>query len=252
MNISTTLMSSLQSLSFDSYHSAGYTSPNSDTPAYTSNNIFCQFLKVIIPYKGKCFIPTVNIKDTLSFIERWFNDTEQMGPMEICVPLYAGGEMRKRTTDSIIRAINNCNRHYRLCSIITKDGLSYYGGNGIVTDGKRNPMMLLGFNVEIDKGNQTISVIEPSCKISPIVFTNKDILSKGIISKIIPFFSTEGVYLPNFIRNYISYMSSRMPVSITIGSLDNYFVSPEEPGDIEELDTNIWNYLSDNSGNIYD
>lgn len=218
-------------------------------PCYTDNNVLSKFLEVIIPYEGECFIPVLKLSSTIWAIQNWFVSVSPMQPMKLSYPLFVGGTDTKRTADAIIQSINRCSSDLRLSNVKTAKGLDYYGGNGLIFDEHWNPLMLCGFIIELDRSQRNILVKNPICYVAPEVFTNNDLLSKAIIKKIIPFLSIYGVNTPHvfgFESNIILNSLRFNHVPVTIRDIDSYFKSPHVPVDIENLDSSIWEFLSNN------
>lgn len=223
-------------------------------PRYCDNTIFTRFLEVVLPYSGECFIPVLGMARTIRLISSWLNSGTQEHPIKVSYPLYVGRADTKRTSDSIIQAINRCPSESRLVNVQTSKGLNYYGGQGLIFDEHWNPLMLCGFIVDINRSSRYVKIVKPVCYISPVVFDNNDILSKAIIKKVIPYISIHGISVPSFIRsnpNFITYVSSSYDhVPVSVEYIDKYFVTPEKPSAIEGLNDSIWDFLANNANEL--
>lgn len=251
MNISYALGNSLSEDTFaekiDGWYNRVYS-----YPCYENNNVFSRFLEVVLSYDEECFIPVLGISSTIPFIHKWLNAESPAQFVKLSFPLYVGGTEERKTADSIIQSINRCPRNLRLSNIKTSKGLDYYGGQGLILDEHWNPMMLCGFIIKIDRINRSIHIVRPICYISPNVFENNDILSRAILKKVIPYMSIHGINPPIF--RSISYLNFSYDtfknVLVTICPIDKYFVAPESPTEIEELDNSIWSFLRENINDL--
>lgn len=113
---------------------------------------------------------------------------------DIVAPLDIPSHDTKKTSDAIISSLFKRNRYrYRnLVCIDTTKGYKYHGGKGLILTEDFKPLMLCGYQVDID--TQRYRYECPVCLVSPKVFTRDDMVSKCIVKKIIPFYSTNEVY----------------------------------------------------------
>lgn len=226
----------------------------SEIPNYTNNGVFSKFLQITLPYDGKCFIPALELSKTIGMINTWFDNVGPTSTITVCYPLYVGGQEFKRTADSILQSINRCPVEFRLSKIQTSKGAIYYGGNGVILDEKFEPLMLLGYEIFIDRVNRRIKFLNPICMVAPNVFENNDMLSKAIVKKVIPFFATNWVEKPSVLRRNRVYLEvpnnsfDNMPVHV--GYLNEYFVSPKAPRKVDTLDDDIYQCLIANVNDL--
>lgn len=245
------LLTSLENEAFQ--ESYGWYPNVNREPCYAENDILSRILKVEVPYEGECFIPVLGFQDTLKVLQEWIALAEPIESIKLSYPLFVGGADSKKTANSIIQSINRCNRTLRLTNIKTSKGLDYYGGNGLIFDEHWNPLMLCGFNIEINRNQGVINVNNPVCYIDTNVFINNDILSKGIIKKVIPILSKYRVSSPSYFTtssNEVVIPPVFDSVPITVCSIDKYFEIPCKPINVENLDASIWEFLSNSISNI--
>ncbi len=226
---------------------------------YQNNTVFSKFFEIVVPYTGECFIPVLGLSETMSNIHQWLESTNPAQAVRFSYPLYVGGEETRKTADSIIQSINRCSRDRRLAQIKTCKGLDYYGGQGLIFDERWNPFMVCGFIINIDGINKAITAVRPVCYVSPIVFTNADILSKAIIKKIIPQISLHGISVPFRDRTLLN-SNEFGNVTVTIAPINGFVISPTKPGTIrgldrnpdtiENLDNSIWDFLLKNVNDL--
>lgn len=245
MTISHALEVSLESNTF-STSARGYYPSVSEFPSYVNNGFFSKFLQITLPYEGECFIPVVVASDIFSLITNWLISEGPTEPIQVSIPLFVGGSDTKKQADSIIQSINKCPKKYRLANIKTSKGLDYYGGNGMIFDENWDPMMLVGYHIKIDRTYRTVEVISPVCYVTPKVFEGNDILSKAILKKVIPFFSTGRIFIPNNVLGTRYYPETFSRIPVTIQYLDKFFYTPNKPVNIENLDDDIWDCLNRN------
>lgn len=117
---------------------------------------------------------------------------------DIVMPLLPPTHDIKKTSDSIIgalfRRVGWGLNSYRRCFkyIDTTKGYGYYGGKGLILTDDYKPLLVCGY--------ETISTVtrfeyeNPVCLVSPEVFTRDDIVSKCIVKKIIPYYSTAKIH----------------------------------------------------------
>lgn len=225
----------------------------SPPPSYENNGRFSRFLEVIVPCSGECFVPVLGISNTISFIKHWLDSVSPTRPIKLSYPLFVGGKEVRKTADSIIQSINNCPEDLRLSNIITSKGLNYYGGQGLIFDENWNPLMLCGYIINIDRINKVIRIVKPVCHVSPDVIENKDILSRAIIKKVVPFISTRGADVPVLFRrsHCVTFNSESFQcIPVTICCLNDFFVTPKAPRFIEHLDDAIWGFLEEHVNDL--
>lgn len=219
---------------------------------YEDNTVFSRFFEVVLPYDGECFIPILGLSDTLRYIRSLPDSVNPTQSVKLSYPLYVGKSETKRTADSIIQSINNCESNLRLTNIETSKGLNYYGGQGLIFNEHWVPFMLCGFIMNIDSTSRTIHIIKPVCYISPVVFESNDLLSKAIIKKVIPYLSIHGISVPTIFRTYnvLYNYNSFWHVPISIKYINDYFICPVKPTIIENLDDSIWSFLRENVNDL--
>ena len=151
---------------------------------------------------------------------------------KIVLPLYDNiYPIKKRTFDSVIRQFFAGVRFSdRLQKITTAKGEVYYGGKGIILDKDLAPILLCTLKARKGYGEymNTITYYRPVCHISPKVFTESTSpMNKGIIKRVIPFYTTENVTLPNSYMCRSATISST--VEIIIDDFSRFFVEPVKP-----------------------
>ena len=113
--------------------------------------------------------------------------------------------------------------------------------------------MLCGYIINIDRINKVIRIVKPVCHVSPDVIENKDILSKAIIKKVVPFISTRGADVPVLFRrsHCVTFNSESFQcIPVTICCLNDFFVTPKAPRFIEHLDDAIWGFLEEHVNDL--
>lgn len=151
---------------------------------------------------------------------------------KIVLPLYDNlYSITKRTFDSVIRQFfAGVSFSDRLQKITTAKGEVYYGGKGIILDKDLAPILLCTLKARKDYGEymNTITYYRPVCHISPKVFTEStSLMNKGIIKRVIPFYTTENVALPDSYMCRSAIRSST--VEIIIDDFSRFFVEPVKP-----------------------
>lgn len=206
---------------------------------------FSKFLITKVDFNQEAFIPIIGLYNFTAKMEELI-EKEQFTPVTLCYPLYAGKKEEKRTADSILSAICCVSGGTRLNKISTSKGEVYYGGNGVILDKNKHPLLVAGYKASMNWDMKIWEVNGLVCKVSPEVFINKDILCKAIVSKVIPFFTTNSisVQLPVYqtaIRH--KRRGTYPPITIEVGYFDEWFTQPALPGPMESFNDSIWKTL---------
>ena len=155
-----------------------------------------------------------------------------MGIKRIILPLYDNApSQERRTFDSIImQMFNNVRFDMRLQKITTSKGEVYYGGRGIIFDESYAPLLLCTLTarkVHTEEGGNSMVYYRPVCHVSPKVFLESDkLINKGIIKKLIPFYTSEEVSLPN---HMFGVNPESKKVKVVIDNFDKFFIEPIKP-----------------------
>lgn len=201
-----------------------------------SNNVFRKNL--IVDLEGEELeipvIARIHCETILTSLLREEKITPEMPQQvqKIVLPLYDNTySITKRTFDSIIRQFFAGVRFSdRLQKITTAKGEVYYGGKGIILDKDLAPILLCTLKARKGYGEymNTITYYRPVCHISPKVFTEStSLMNKGIIKRVIPFYTTENVTLPD---TYMCRCATRSStVEIIIDDFSRFFVEPVKP-----------------------
>lgn len=138
--------------------------------------------------------------------------TNPTSSFEISKFLYSSTELVAKTAESVIRTALNSSIPF-ICINTTK-GYKYYGGNNIMLNNDFKPLYITGdiCYIKKDTEGRSIEVKYPVCYIDPRVFSSKDMVSRFIINKMIPFIAN------SYVTNYDRGMT---PIKIHIHSIDN-------------------------------
>lgn len=201
-----------------------------------SNNVFRKNL--IVDLEGEELeipvIARIHCETILTSLFREEKITPEMPQQvqKIVLPLYDNTySITKRTFDSVIRQFfAGVSFSDRLQKIITVKGEVYYGGKGIILDKDLAPILLCTLKARKGYGEyiNTITYYRPVCHISPKVFTEPtSLMNKGIIKRVIPFYTTENITIPDFYmyRN----VTRSSTVEIIIDDFSRFFVEPVKP-----------------------
>lgn len=152
----------------------------------------------------------------------------------IILPLYDNApSLEKRTFDSIITQLfTNVEYSKRLQKITTSKGEVYYGGKGILFDESYTPLLLCTLTARSvyteDNGN-TMVYYRPVCHVSPKVFLESDkLINKGIIKKLIPYYTNRNVSFPRNSYRFSSNPEDRK-VKVIVDNFNKFFVEPIKP-----------------------
>lgn len=203
-----------------------------DNLCLDSNSVFRKSIVVEIN-NDEIEVPVI-AKDQFEFlIYKRFTNNSIIGTKKIILPLYNNSEdLKKKTFDSIITQLFRYVEYgKRLQKIITSKGDIYYGGKGIILDRDFTPLLLctlIAKSVSIDNKKKMV-YYRPICHISPKVFVESSkLINKGIINKIIPYYTNTDMVLPS--SNYIfKSKAENNKVKVIVDNFDNFFIEPVKP-----------------------
>lgn len=155
----------------------------------------------------------------------------------IILPLYENSiPQERRTFDSFIRQFFTTTDYgRRLQKITSNKGEVYYGGRGLIFDDRYNPLMvctLKAKKVQVAEGTFKVAYFRPIVYINPIVFTESDkLINKGIIKKIIPYYTGRGIIFPNSRYDTFCDLTNEEneKAAVIIDNPDRFFVKPTVP-----------------------
>ena len=196
-----------------------------------SNNVFRRSL-IIEVNDNEVEIPVIAREHFESLVLEKINHPLTVGAKRIILPLYDNApSQERRTFDSIImQMFNNVRFGMRLQKITTNKGEVYYGGKGIIFDGSYAPLLLCTLTarkVYTEEYGYSMVYYRPVCHISPKVFLESDkLINKGIIKKLIPFYTSKEVSFPNY-RFGVNPESKK--VKVVVDNFDKFFIEPIKP-----------------------
>lgn len=154
---------------------------------------------------------------------------------KLILPLYDNSRSQsRRTFDSILRQIfYNTGYSSRLQKIVTNKGEVYYGGKGIILDENFNPLLmctLLAKIVDYEEVGKRSLYYRPVCYVHPKVFEEPTkLLNKGIITKLIPFYTNVEIDAPHHSRDHFLNNFEDKKVKVVIDNFDRFFTRPIKP-----------------------
>ena len=195
-----------------------------------SNNVFRRSL--IIEVNDEVEIPVIAREHFEDLVLEKINYPLAVGTKRIILPLYDNApSQERRTFDSIImQMFNNVRFDMRLQKITTSKGEVYYGGKGIIFDESYAPLLLCTLTarkVHTEEGGNSMVYYRPVCHVSPKVFLESDkLINKGIIKKLIPFYTSKEVSFPNY-KFGVNPESKK--VKVVVDNFDKFFIEPIKP-----------------------
>ena len=195
-----------------------------------SNNVFRRSL--IIEVNDEVEIPVIAREHFEDLVLEKVNYPLAVGTKRIILPLYDNApSQERRTFDSIImQMFNNVGFDMRLQKITTNKGEVYYGGKGIIFDESYAPLLLCTLaarKVYTEESSNNIVYYRPVCHVSPKVFLESDkLINKGIIKKLIPFYTSEEVRFPNCM---FGVNPESKKVKVIVDNFDKFFIEPIKP-----------------------
>ena len=195
-----------------------------------SNNVFRRSL--IIEVNDEMEIPVIAREHFEDLVLEKINYPLAVGTKRIILPLYDNApSQERRTFDSIImQMFNNVGFNMRLQKITTSKGEVYYGGKGIIFDESYAPLLLCTLTarkVHTEESGNSMVYYRPVCHVSPKVFLESDkLINKGIIKKLIPFYTSEEVRFPNCM---FGVNPESKKVKVIVDNFDKFFIEPIKP-----------------------
>lgn len=196
-----------------------------------SNNVFRRSL-IIEVNDDEIEIPVIAREHFESLVSEKIDYPLAVGTKRIILPLYDNAPSQKRKTfdSAIVQMFNNVTFGMRLQKIITNKGEVYYGGKGIIFDESYAPLLLCTLTarkVHTEEGGNSMVYCRPVCHVSPKVVLESDkLINKGIIKKLIPFYTNKEVSFPNY-RFGVNPESKK--VKVVVDNFDKFFIEPIKP-----------------------
>ena len=195
-----------------------------------SNNVFRRSL--IIEVNDEIEIPVIAREHFEDLVLEKIDYPLTVGTKRIILPLYDNApSQERRTFDSIImQMFNNVRFDMRLQKITTSKDEVYYGGKGIIFDESYAPLLLCTLaarKVHTEESGNSMVYYRPVCHVSPKVFLESDkLINKGIIKKLIPFYTSKEVSFPNY-KFGVNPESKK--VKVVVDNFDKFFIEPIKP-----------------------
>ena len=195
-----------------------------------SNNVFRRSL--IIEVNDEMEIPVIAREHFEDLVLEKINYPLAVGTKRIILPLYDNApSQERRTFDSIImQMFNNVRFGMRLQKITTSKDEVYYGGKGIIFDESYAPLLLCTLaarKVHTEESGNSMVYYRPVCHVSPKVFLESDkLINKGIIKKLIPFYTSEEVRFPDCM---FGVNPESKKVKVVVDNFDKFFIEPIKP-----------------------
>ena len=198
-----------------------------------SNNVFRKSL-VIEVNNDEVEIPVIAREHFEELVSDNMTYPTIMGIKRIILPLYDNAlSQERRTFDSIITQLFvNVDYGKRLQKITTNKGEVYYGGKGIIFDESYTPLLLCTLtarSVHTEDNGNTMVYYRPVCHVSPKVFLESDkLINKGIIKKLIPYYTNRDINPPRSNYNFSSNLEDRK-VKVIVDDFNKFFIEPIKP-----------------------
>jgi hypothetical protein len=194
-----------------------------------TNNVYR--LNLIVDLKeDEVEIPVIAREHFESYIYNKLMFNHYSNVEKIILPLYANsGNQNRKTFDTIVCQFFSTNYIRRLQKITTGKGDVYYGGKGVILDGDFNPLLLCTLLAKIVPAQKKAVHYRPICYIHPKVFEDTTkLINKGIINKIIPFYTSRNIIGPLSRAAFQTYYDDTK-VKVIVDKFDSFFTKPVEP-----------------------
>ena len=198
-----------------------------------SNNVFRKSL-VIEVNNDEVEIPVIAREHFEELVSVNMTYPTIMGIKRIILPLYDNTPSQERSTfNSIIAHLfTNVGYGKRLQKITTNKGEVCYGGKGIIFDESYTPLLLCTLtakSVHTEDNGNTMVYYRPVCHVSPKVFLESDkLINKGIIKKLIPYYTNRDIRSPRSNYNFSSNLEDRK-VKVIVDDFNKFFIEPIKP-----------------------
>ena len=198
-----------------------------------SNNVFRKSL-VIEVNNDEVEIPVIAREHFEELVSDNMDYSTIMGIKRIILPLYDNTLSQERSTfNSIIAHLfTNVGYGQRLQKITTNKGEVCYGGKGIIFDESYTPLLLCTLtarSVHTEDNGNTMVYYRPVCHVSPKVFLESDkLINKGIIKKLIPYYTNRDINPPRSNYNFSSNLEDRK-VKVIVDDFNKFFIEPIKP-----------------------
>lgn len=217
-----------------------------------SNNVFRRSL-IIEVNDDEVEIPVIAREHFESLVSKEINYPLAVRTKRIILPLYDNAlSQERRVFDSIITQLfTNVGYDKRLQKITTSKGEVYYGGKGIIFDESYAPLLLCTLTarkIHTEEGGNSMVYYRPVCHVSPKVFLESDkLINKGIIKKLIPFYTSKEVSFPNHI---FGFNPESKKVKVVVDNFDKFFIEPIKPTQSATTNDALNECLIDNMDDI--
>ena len=198
-----------------------------------SNNVFRKSLVIEIN-NDEVEIPVIAREHFEELVSDNMTYSTIMGIKRIILPLYDNTPSQERSTfNSIIAHLfTNVGYGQRLQKITTNKGEVCYGGKGIIFDESYTPLLLCTLtakSVHTEDNGNTMVYYRPVCHVSPKVFLESDkLINKGIIKKLIPYYTNRDINPPRSNYNFSSNLEDRK-VKVIVDDFNKFFIEPIKP-----------------------
>ena len=198
-----------------------------------SNNVFRKSL-VIEVNNDEVEIPVIAREHFEELVSDNMTYPTIMGIKRIILPLYDNTPSQERSTfNSIIAQLfTNVEYGQRLQKITTNKGEVCYGGKGIIFDESYTPLLLCTLtarSIHTEDNGNTMVYYRPVCHVSPKVFLESDkLINKGIIKKLIPYYTNRDINPPRSNYNFSSNLEDRK-VKVIVDDFNKFFIEPIKP-----------------------
>lgn len=198
-----------------------------------SNNVFRRSL-IIEVNRDEMEIPVIARKHFEKLVSDNISYPATAEIKKIILPLYNNAPSQEmRTFNGIVRQLfTNVSYGERLQKITTNKGEVYYGGKGIIFDESYTPLLLCTLtarSVHNRYNGNTMVYYRPVCRVNPKVFLEPNkLINKGIIKKLIPYYSSREINFPESNYKFSSDPEDRK-VKVIVDNFDKFFVEPIRP-----------------------
>lgn len=167
------------------------------------------------------------------------------------IPIKVESHLQKKTFNGMM-SICNLSLHGNMCKVTNGKGDTYYIGKGIILNSEYKLLLLCTINIDMELVNNKVTALRNIVHVDPSVFCNpNDMVNKGIIKKIIPFYTSYSFpYYADTQLKLTKIESYNPKAKVIVDSLDNYIVFPKIPKYNENINDDLNNFLINNYKNI--
>lgn len=179
-----------------------------------------------------------DIIDVPSILHSYIYSIDSNRTDTLVLPIYEDNNIYVSSFSTLLKKVYF--REYNLGTLfkaVVKED-TFYATRGMILDRDYNPLMIC--TVRFTKEDFGLTDAKPVIYISPKVYNTTNIVTKAIISKVIPHYAT----------SFRDYHFDEKPEIIISDAIDNFIAKPDNPDISGDIDKDLNDILKENIENI--